>query len=143
MSRQRIRTGLFGLLLGALFGGAAGALWLGLVTFFDDSTSFLGPARDWTFVAVLFGLVIGGIAGAVLGVLVGAVQADRRSAVIIGNIIGLVIAASQLTGGDDVYIPASLGMRALGMMVYCEALCLLVASILRKEYLRDDKSPPG
>ena len=129
--RQRLRSGSIGLLLGAFYGGISGAIIFGLLTYFDDSTSFWGPARDWTFLAILIGLVGGGGVGGLLGMVVGATQVDRRSGVIIGTVIGLLIAASQFTGGDSTYIPASTGMLALGTIVYCGLLGLVIAEALR------------
>lgn len=132
--KQRVRSGLIGLFFGAFYGGISGAFLFGLLTYFDNSTSFWGSARDWTYLAMLIGLVGGAAVGGILGIVVGAIQADGRSSIIIGTAAGLLIAASQFTGGDSNYIPASTGMFALGTIVYCEILGLVIANAVRKRY---------
>jgi hypothetical protein len=84
--------------------------------------------------AILVGLIGGGIIGCILGCIIGVFYIDRRTGVIIGIIIGLPIAASQFTGGDNTYIPASTGMFALGIIVFCGILGFFIASILSRRY---------
>jgi hypothetical protein len=134
MDKARLRSALFGLFFGAFLGGVLGALLLGLLTYLDDSSSFFGSARGWTYIATLIGLIGGCVIGSIQGVLIGALQADRRSSVIIGTIMGMLLAASRFTGGENTYIPASTGLFALGMIAFCQILSLFISNVLLRQY---------
>lgn len=82
---------LLGLISGAISGGILGAALLGVPTYLDPSCGFLGCSRDWTPIAVAVGSVFGGVPGAVIGVIIVIVSANRRKSLAIGAITGLVI----------------------------------------------------
>ena len=89
MKTNRFRSGLSGFLFGGLWGGIVGAILFGLRAYFSDSSSTLGGAdRNWTGLFMIAGLVCGFVVGAILGV----IQADRRTGIIIGVATGLLIA---------------------------------------------------
>ena len=77
----RAFTGLF---LGALCGGAGGALTLWLVTYFDDSSGFLGPARNWAPLMAVAGLILGALFGGAVGLVV----ASAKMRVLYGAVTG-------------------------------------------------------
>jgi MFS family permease len=141
MTNKRIRMGLYGMLVGGLTSGVATAILLALLALFSDSSSFFISERSLTLVAALVGLIGGGVVGGLLGALIGAVRPDWRSAIIIGNIVGLLLATGLFTGGDSVLLPASTGMAALGFIVWCKCWSLFLAAILEKRYPRNE--PPN
>jgi len=131
MTHQRLRSSLLGLLFGAIYGGAAGGIILGLSTYLDEGSSLLGPARNWTHLAILAGLAFGGVTGSVLGGVIGATRADRRSGMLIGVGVGILVALPLFIDGANTYMPTSTGLVALGMIVLYGLLGLLVANVLR------------
>ena len=138
MTKQRIRTAIFGMLIGGFTSGVSAATLLALSAFFNDNSTFFISARNLTLVAALLGFIGGGVVGGILGALIGAIRPDWRSAIIIGNIIGLLLATSLFTGGDSVLLPASTGMGALGLIVWCEGWSLFLAVILAKRYPQNE-----
>src|SRR5215510_12460914 len=95
--RKRFQSGIYGLLFGGFWGGIMGAIAWGLLAFFDDTVYLRGPMAE----AFIYGLVIGGILGAIIG----AIQDNRRTGIIIGVAIGLLIALRLVyDGGINIFI---------------------------------------
>jgi len=127
--RKRFQSGLAGLLLGGLWGGIVGATLLGLDAYSDDSSSLIGPARNWAWLAAIFGLVIGLGIGALLGAVIGATHANQPIGTLIGLAIGLLIAVDPLY--DSIRIYESIDPFVVGVIVSCSILGWLLSSTLQ------------
>jgi hypothetical protein len=127
--RKRFQSGLTGLLLGGLWGGLVGAILVGLDIYFDDSSSILGAARDWAWLAAISGLVVGLGVGALLGTVIGVTHANRPISVLIGLAIGLLIAFDSLY--DSVRIYESIDPFVVEVIVSCSILGWLISSTLQ------------
>jgi hypothetical protein len=108
------RTGkaFLGVLLGGLCGAVLGALIMGVPAYQDTSTGFLGPARDWAGLAALMGGFFGGIHGVIAGTIIGAVNARKGAATLIGAATAFPLAAYLLTasGPQDHEVRAVAGL---------------------------------
>jgi hypothetical protein len=126
--RKRFQSGLTGLLFGGLWGGLVGAILVGLHTYFDDSSYFWGTPRMWVWFFMIMGLMWGSVVGGSLGAVIGATHADRRTGIIIGLAIGLLIAVVLLYGCYDCIDPL---VFAMIVIVSCSILGWLISSTLQ------------
>jgi hypothetical protein len=126
---KHFQSGLTGLLLGGLWGGIVGATLLGLDAYLDDSSSLVGPARNWAWLAAIFGLVIGVGIGALLGAIIGASHANQPIGTLIGFAMGLSIAVDPLY--DSIRIYESIDPFVVAVIVSCSMLGWLLSSTLQ------------
>jgi len=127
--KKRFQSGLTGLLLGGLWGGLVGAILVGQDIYFGDSSSILGAARDWAWLAAISGLVVGFGVGTLLGTLIGVTHANRPKGTLIGLAIGLLIAVDSLY--DSVRIYESIDSFVVEVIVSCSILGWLISSTLQ------------
>jgi hypothetical protein len=82
-----------GAITGAFSGALFGALLLGVQTYMDTSSGWLGTARSWTGMAVLMGIICGGVPGLVIGGVIGVFKFGAGYGALTGTAMGLLIAA--------------------------------------------------
>jgi hypothetical protein len=124
--RERFQAGLTGLLFGGLWGGLVGAILIGLHTYFDDTSYFWGTPRMWMWFFMIMGLLWGAVVGGSLGAVIGATHADRRTGILIGLAIGLLIAVVLIYGCYDCIDPL-----VFAGTVSCSILGWLISSTLQ------------
>ena len=124
--KKRFQSGLTGLLLGGLWGGLVGAILVGRDIYFGDSSSILGAARDWAWLAAISGLVVGFGVGTLLGTLIGVTHANQPKGTLIGLAIGLLIAVVLTYGCYDCIDPL-----VFAVIVSCSILGWRISSTLQ------------
>jgi hypothetical protein len=116
-------------ILGGVAGAVGGALLLGVPTYFDSRSGFLGSNSDWTPVAVAMGLVLGGIPGAVIGLLVGLTNAGKARGAVIGAGIGLIILVILFALGLNPLLDREIALMGLSSIPVGGVIGLLVSAI--------------
>lgn len=83
------------ILIGGLCSGVLGGLTLATPAFLDTSSTpgFMGSSRDWVPVLFVFGAFFGVLHGVLTGSVIGAVNAHKGSASLIGAAVALPVAA--------------------------------------------------
>ena len=111
---------------------------MGVPAYQDTSTGFLGPARNWAPLAALMGGFFGAIHGVIAGTIIGAVNARKGAATLIGAATAFPVAAYLLTASG----PQDHEVRAVaGFSLPAGALLgLLVSLILNRK--RPKNEPP-
>lgn len=64
---------------------------LAIPTYLDNSCGFLGCSRDWTPVAIYYGIILGVWPGAVIGLIVGVGCLNKSQGTGAGALVGLII----------------------------------------------------
>lgn len=124
--RKRFQSGVAGLRLGGFWGGIAGAIAWGLLTFFNDTdTAYIGgSAQNWIWLFMILGFIWGLVVGGILGAIIGAIQADRLTGIMIGVAYGLLIAVRLVyDGGIDTFV--------FVVIMFCSSLGWFIPSTLQ------------
>ena len=133
--RKRFQSGLTGLLFGGLWGGLVGAILVGLHTYFDDTSYFWGTPRIWMWFFMIMGLMWGSVVGGSLGTVIGATHADRRTGILMGLALGLLIAVALLYDSSLIIVYERIDPFVFAVIVSCSILGWLLSSILHAREL--------
>jgi hypothetical protein len=82
---------LVGAVIGGLGGGLLGAAILGVRAYVDTAPGFLGSGRSWTLVAAGVGGVLGAVQGILIGLIVAATKSGKTNGALIGGAVGMVV----------------------------------------------------
>jgi len=83
---------IIGIFVGAVCGCILGAALLGISTYMNTRSGWLGTERSWTPVAIYIGAICGVVPGTLIGLIVGATKCGKRVGALVGAAVGLPIA---------------------------------------------------
>jgi hypothetical protein len=119
-------------LVGACLGALVGALELGAATWLDPRQGYLGSSRPYTFLAMVLGAGFGLFAGALIGLMVGVMRANRSVGALIGLLAGAALAAAVFASQPEAYDRiAALALMPLGAAVGYGAARWGVGSVVK------------
>lgn len=116
-------------ILGAVVGAICGALLLGVPTYFDSGSGFLGPNSSWTPVAVVMGLALGGISGAAIGLLIGIVHARKLVGAALGAGFGLLLLVILFILGLDPLLDREVAVMGVSAIPVGGVVGVLVSAV--------------
>jgi hypothetical protein len=87
----RLLKSILGFVIGTICGAVVGAAMLAIPTYLDNRCGFLGCSKDWTPIAIYFGVILGALPGAVIGFIVGVGCLNKPVGAAVGAVIGAII----------------------------------------------------
>lgn len=120
-----------GCTLGGVLGAVGGALLLGIPTYLDTRSGFLGEYSDWAILAAVMGLVLGGISGVSIGLLVGLTNAGKGGGAAIGAGVGLAILVILFALGLDPGLDREVAVMGMSSIPAGGIVGLLVSVVVK------------
>jgi hypothetical protein len=125
-----------GIISGTITGAITGGSMLGIPTYFDNSTGFLGPARSWAPIMFCIGAIAGSIPGAVIGLAIGLMDSSSYLVgLITGSLVGFIITillfGKGAAGDGIVTLWALLSIPAGGLVGIVVMACMKLIDYIK------------